>query len=193
MRQNLPWLVALMVPLGLACGSSTTATGGSGAGTTAASGTGAGTTATGSGGSTMGGAIPDPGTSDMVDNDFTDVEPNNTPQQATPLGVAAMGDVNVWVNMNTIGGSSNSADFFVFKSAATAGMFTFDICFNAPTTAMTATLWKVENATQQMPPVGTWTSSGTCVTDQGSVAALEASTEYLFGLTATGGVGSYAA
>jgi hypothetical protein len=126
----------------------------------------------------------------MVDNDFTDVEPNDTPQEATPLGVAANGSVNVWVGGNTIGGS-NLADYFVFESAAAAGAFTFDICFSAPTTGMTATLWTVAGGKEQLPPVGTWTSTGTCVTNMGTTTPLVASTEYLFGLTATGGSSMY--
>jgi hypothetical protein len=174
MRRSLLWLVPLFGPLCFGCG-------GSGSGDT------------GTGGMTMAGGIPDPGTSDQVDQDFTDVEPNDTPSQATPLGVAAAGDVNVWVNGNSIGGSSNTDDYFVFKSAATAGAFTFNICFTAPTTGMTATLWKVEDAAAQMPPVGTWTSSSTCVTGPPAGAPLVASTVYLFGLSATGGAGTYAA
>jgi hypothetical protein len=140
----------------------------------------------------MGGSIPDPGTGNQVDNDFTDKEPNDTPQQATPLGVASTGNINVWVGGNTIGGS-NTADYFVFKSGSTAGQFTFDICFSAPTTAMTATLWKVSGGMQQMPPVGTWMSSSTCVTNMTMPASLEASTDYLLGLTATGGSSMYSA
>jgi hypothetical protein len=178
MRRRLLWLVPLFGPLCVACG------GGHESGGTGASGT---------GGTTMAGGIPAPGTSDQVDNDFTDVEPNNTPEQATPLGIAAASDVNVWVNGNTIGGSGNTEDYFVFESSATAGAFTFDVCFMAPVTAMTATLWKVENAAEVTPPVGTWTSSTGCVTGPMAGAPLEASTVYLFGLSATGGPGMYGA
>jgi hypothetical protein len=141
----------------------------------------------------MAGGIPAPGTTDNVDQNFGDVEPNNTPQQATPLGIAAGADVYVWVNGNTIGGASNPADYFVFQSAPVAGQFSFDICFESGLTGLTATLWKVVNATEQLPPVGTWTASNACVTDMTMPAALEASTEYLFGLTAPEGVGMYAA
>jgi hypothetical protein len=183
MRRTLLWLVPLVAPLCIACGSPKG--GGTGAGSTTSG-------STGAGGMTTGG-IPSPGTSDQVDNDFTDVEPNNTPEQATPLGVAAGSDVNVWVNGNSIGGSDNPEDYFVFESSATAGAFTFDVCFMAPVTAMTATLWKVADGAEVTPPVGTWTSSAGCVTGPMAGAPLEASTVYLFGLSATGGPGMYGA
>ena len=41
-------------------------------------------------------------------------------------------------------------------------------------TAMTATLWKVVDASAQMPAIGTWQSTGTCVTDNPMAAQLEA-------------------
>jgi hypothetical protein len=181
MRRITLFLLPMLLATGLGCGSGG-AHDGAGGGTTSSTGTG-----------TMGGGIPDPGTSDGVDNNFGDVEPNNTPQQATPLGVAMQGGVSVWVDTNDIGGSDNPADYFVFENGPAAGPFTFDICFTAPVTAMTATLWKVVSGTEQMPPIGTWDSTGTCVTDMTTPANLEASAEYLFGLTATGGVGSYSA
>jgi hypothetical protein len=144
------------------------------------------------GGDAMSGPVPAPGSVDNVDNNFGDVEPNNTPSEATPLGTAMGADVNVWVNGNNIGGPGNPADYFVFGTSAMAGQFTFDICFAAPTTAMTATLWMVVNSVEQQPPVGSWTSSSTCVTDM-TPAPLEASSVYLFALTATGGAGMYSA
>jgi hypothetical protein len=202
MRRHLTWrlTLALLAPLSVACGNSGSATsmGAGGTAESATSGhsstasTAAGST-TGSGGGMMAGLIPDPGTVDQVDNNFGSVEPNNTPEQATPLGTASSGSVNVWVDTNTVGGSDNPADYFVFKSGSAAGQFTLDICFTAPLTGLTATLWKVAGGEAEMPPVGTWTSSGTCVTDHTTPAALEASTDYLFGITATGGVGTYSA
>ncbi len=197
MRYRAFFLLPAVLSGGLACGGNGTATGGTGGGSTT-SGTTMMTTSgtTMSSGTTtssmMAGGIPDPGTSDDVDNNFGDVEPNDTPQEATPLGVAMSGDIGVWVNGNAIGGTDTS-DYFVFKSGPATGAFSFDICFNAPVTAMTASLWKVVGGTQQMPAVGTWTSSGTCVTDMTSPAMMEASTDYLFGLTATGGSGMYSA
>jgi len=187
MRRSLAWFVPVLC---LACGGSNAGTGG---GSNGGGGSGGGAMGTGGAGGMMAGGIPDPGTSDQVDQDFTNVEPNDTPQQATPLGVAMSGSVAVWVGGNTIGGSDNPADYFVFKSGPAPGAFSFDVCFGPPITDMTATLWKVVGGAQQTPPIGTWASSGTCVTNSGMGAPLEASTDYLFGLTANGGVGTYGA
>jgi hypothetical protein len=140
----------------------------------------------------MSGAIPDPGTGNGVDNNFGDIEPNDTPSQATPLGIAASSTVRVWVTNNSIGGS-DVADYFVFKSASAAGTFSFDICYSGSVGTLTATLWTVANGQMVTPPVGTWMSSGTCVMSSGMGAALAASTTYLFGVTATGGAGMYSA
>ncbi len=135
--------------------------------------------------------IPDPGTSDQVNVAFVDVEPNDTPEQATPLGIAKSGDVVVWVANNTVGGPSNPADYFVFESGPVASNFEFDMCFSSPITGMTAGLWKVEDATAQMPPVATWTITDSCAPS--FMAPLDASSEYLFGVLATGGPGLYTA
>jgi len=181
---------------GCSNGSGTTLNAG-GSGTTTATATAAtGMTTTGAtmttAATTGGGAIPDPGTSNQVDIDFTDKEPNDTPQTATPLGVSSTPGVAVWVSGNMIG-SSDSSDYFVFKTGGMPGPFTFDVCFNAPVTAMNASLWKVVNGMQQMPPVGTWMSGATCVTDMTNAPMLDANTVYLFGLTGTGGSGGYGA
>src|SRR5438105_2597134 len=74
--------------------------------------------------------IPDPGTSHDVDNNFGDVEPNDAPSQATPLGVSMLADVHVWVNSDAIDGGGDNTDYFVFKSGSSAGQFTFDICWS---------------------------------------------------------------
>jgi hypothetical protein len=138
------------------------------------------------------GCIPDPGTGNQVDNNWGSVGNNSTPGQATPLGTAATGSVYTWVNGNNIGGT-NTANYFVFRSGPTAGTLSFNICFSAPITGMTATLWQVAGGVAQTPPIGTWSSSATCVSDSGMTAPLLANTVYLFGMTATGGAGSYAA
>jgi hypothetical protein len=138
---------------------------------------------------TIDGGVPGPGGGDQVDIAFNDIEPNNTPEQATPLGVSTETDLYPWVNSNTIGGADNPADYFVFQSAPKAGLFEFNMCFNAPLTGMTASLWKVNCGVQQTPPIGTWTVSNTCAST--FTAPLEASTVYLFGVFATGEAGTY--
>jgi hypothetical protein len=159
------------------------------------------------------GGIPCPGTSHQVDVAFQSVAPNDTPQQATPLGISTTGNVIVWIANNAIGGTDNASNYFVFQSGPTSGTFLFSGCFGAPITSMTATLWKVVDSAQQLPPVATASSTpdeseagspdgatdgstdaepptaSACLTfDQ---AVLEANIIYLFGLTATGGAGLY--
>jgi hypothetical protein len=134
--------------------------------------------------------IPDPGTSDAVDQNWGSVGNNSTPSQATPLGTAVGASVSTWVNGNTVGGA-DTANYFVFRSGPAAGQLSFDICFQAPITSMTATLWTVIGGVAQLPPVGTWNSSATCVANTGPDAPLAASTVYLFEVTAAGGSGMY--
>lgn len=189
MRRSLLGLLPVLASLGFGCG---------GSGTTASTGSGAGgenaTTVTGSGtGGTMmmAGKIPAAGPGNQVDQDFTEVEPNDTPETATPLGTAMTAGINVWVTSNKLGGTTDAADYFVFESGPAAGTLTLDICFSAPITEMTATLWKVVDATAQMPAIGTWTSTGTCVQGPAMGVPMDASTEYLLGLTAKGDAATY--
>jgi hypothetical protein len=138
--------------------------------------------------------IPDPGPGGTVDVSFQSVEPNDTPQEATPLGTSTMGDVTVWMTNNTIGGDGNRSNYFVFTSGPTSGTFIFRGCFDSPITGMTATLWKVVDSSEQLPPVATASSvpdgpGMACLTFDQTV--LEPNTVYLFGLTATGGAGQY--
>ncbi len=133
----------------------------------------------------------DPGSGNEVDVNFGDVEPNNTPDEATPLGVAGGPDVTVWVGTNEVGGAANPADYFVFESSSQPGLFQFDMCYTPAITGMTATLAKVVDAEVQSPPIATWTITTICATS--FTAPLEASTVYLFGVLATGGAGTYTA
>src|ERR1700678_1519715 len=76
--------------------------------------------------------IPDPGPGNEVDFDFTNVPPNDTPDQATPLGTSTMADVTVWIVSNDIGGSADPANYFVFRSGPAAGQFAFAGWFGPP-------------------------------------------------------------
>jgi len=136
------------------------------------------------------GGIPSPGPGDLVDNSFTSVAPNATPAEATPLGTSAMADLVVWVGANVIGGA-DAANYFVFESAPDAMLLDFNMCFSGAVTAMTASLWLVQDGAQVLPPVATWTITGTCANSY--TAELEPSTTYLFAVEATGGPGSYTA
>jgi hypothetical protein len=135
--------------------------------------------------------IPHPGTTGQVNIDFQSMEPNDTPEEATPLGVANDGDLIMWVGANPIGGSDNPANYFVFQSGPTPSQLEFNMCYGAPITGMTASLWQVVDCVQQTPPVATWTIGTTCTSNFS--APLEASSVYLFGVEATGEAGTYTA
>jgi hypothetical protein len=138
------------------------------------------------------GSIPDPGTGHGVDSNFGNVEPNDSPSQATPLGVASSASVYLWVSGNA-GGGTDTEDYFVFKTSASAGTFTLStggLCWGGSITGITATLWKVVSGQQMLPPVQTWASTASC-TPPGTAPALEANTEYLLGLAISGGSGTY--
>ena len=133
--------------------------------------------------------VLNPGPGNQVDIAFVNDAQNDTPDRATPLGTSTTNDVTVWGGENNIGGST-SANYFVFRSGPGAGQFAFDGCFTAPVTSMTAALWKVVDQKQVEPALATWaTGSDDCFAS--SSAPIEGSTVYLFGLTATGGAGSY--
>jgi hypothetical protein len=134
--------------------------------------------------------IPHPGSNNVVNTAFNSVEPNDTPEEATPLGVAASGDLIIWVGANTIGGD-NPANYFVFESGPTPSELEFNMCYSTPITGMTASLWQVVDCVQQTPPIATWTIGTTCSSN--FTAPLEASTVYLFGVEATGEAGTYTA
>jgi hypothetical protein len=140
----------------------------------------------------MGAAVPDPGSGNGVDNNFGEVEPNDTPGTATPLGTAANGSVYVWVTQNS-GGGTDMADYFVFKTANNPGTFTLSslgICWDGGITGIDASLWKVQNGQQVMPAIQTWMSTTSC-TPPGNSPALEGNSEYLLGLFFHGGTGNY--
>ncbi len=152
------------------------------------------TASSGGGGGSTGGSIPAPGSTDDVDNDFKSSEPNDSPSQATPLGQAMGPGVYVWVSSNTIGGGHDD-DYFVFESGK-AGDFSLGmsgLCWTGGIATLSATLWKVENAAQVKPPIHTWNGANKCVTSAPGDAPLEANTEYLLGVIATGGSGTYSA
>ena len=141
----------------------------------------------------LGATIPDPGTGNAVGNNFGSVEPNDSPGQATPLGVAMAGDVYTWVNNNKIGGG-DTTDYFVFKSGPAASEFSLGaggLCWMGAITNLSATLWKVTNHQQVLPAVHQWQGNGTCVKSTKGDAPLEPNTDYLFGVTSTGGAGNY--
>jgi hypothetical protein len=140
--------------------------------------------------------IPDPGPGHQVDIGFQNVLPNDTPQKATPLGtsIATNGMLPVWINNNLIGGPRAKSNYFVFRSSSMTQEFIYRGCFTLPIKTMKATLWKVVDHAEQLPPVAVSTSAmdgpgSACLDFDATV--LEPNTVYLFELTATGGAGLY--
>jgi hypothetical protein len=148
--------------------------------------------ATSSGGE--GGSIGflDPGPGNQVNIAFNNTTNNDSIAHAAPLGTSLTSDVTVWITQNTIGGDF-PANYFVFRSAPEAGTFFFNGCSNAPITSMTADLWEVEGSELKQPAVGSWKSvaSGGTACFNNVSAMMEASTVYVFGLTAEGPQGTY--
>jgi len=98
-----------------------------------------------------GAAVADPGPGGAIDNNLDDVEPNDSPAMATPLGTAAGLSIYTWVNGDSSGGT-DAADYFVFRSGPTAGEFTLGssgLCFGPPLQTLRATLWKVAGGAGQ--------------------------------------------
>jgi hypothetical protein len=145
----------------------------------------------------MGGMVPGPGTASGqsdFNNNFGSKPGDTTPAMATQLGVATTSDVYVWVNNNSLG--AGASDYFVFQSGSMPGNFTLGqggLCWNGAITNLTATLWTVANGMAVNPPVHTWNGNGTCVKSTTGDAPLVANTEYLLGVVATGGAGTYSA
>ena len=119
-----------------------------------------------------GGAILAAGTSDAVDDNFGDVEPNNTPSQATPLGTAARQRLYVGFG-NTIGGT-DTADYFVFEAARPEGMFTLGasgLCYTGSDHQLDRDAVEGRGGTRDSTPVGSWTSATGCATGTATLGA----------------------
>ena len=65
------------------------------------------------------------------------------------------------------------------------------LCWMGAITNLSATLWKVTNHQQVLQAIHQWQGNGTCVKSAKGDAPLEPNTDYLFGVTATGGAGNY--
>ena len=180
-----------------------------GAGGTGGTGTGGNTgggggTGTGGGGGTGGAAepIPDPGT--VMGGEWTDVEPNDKPSQAVPVGIL---NGPVWMGFAdpyTAISSPTDVDYFVFKSTDAAGLpnVNIQICWSFPGNLLDLNLYEVVSS-QQGSLVKSATDTGTgCETlvDIGQAATdLKPDTVYLLevvagpGLDLAGDPGLYSA
>lgn len=125
-------------------GDTTTSTAGAGGATGGAGGTTATGGATGGAGGDMG-TIPDPGTT--VGGEWTDVEPNDTPSQAVPVGIL---NGSVWMGFAdpvTAISSPTDVDYFVFKTgdAASLANDNIQVCWSFAGNLLDLNLYAVDN------------------------------------------------
>lgn len=125
-------------------GGATTGVGGAGGDTGGTGGAGGATTGTGGG---MG-TVPDPGTA--MGGEWTDVEPNDTPSQAVPvgtiLGSAWMGFAQPYTAINP----ETDVDYFVFRTADAASLDSdyISVCWSFPGNLLDLELYEVVNSMQ---------------------------------------------
>lgn len=178
--------------------STTTTTATTGATSTSessSSSTGTATTSTG-----MMGLIPDPG--NEMNGEWTDIEPNDTPDQAVPMGILTGPIWAGFVAPYTAINPETDVDYFVFKTGAdTSGVY-MALCWSFAGNLLDMNLYEVENQMQgQLAATATDTAPG-CETlvDFGEGATLlSPSTTYLLevrgapGLNLAGDPGLYTA
>lgn len=145
----------------------------------------------GAGPDMAGGVIPDPGTE--VGGEWTDVEPNDTPSQATPVGVlngpAWVGFVEPFTEI----ASTTDVDYFVFKTADAASLANdyISLCWGGGVNLLDAHLYEVVDQHQGTEVVTATTTNTSCETvidfGQGPTI-LAADTVYLLELRAAPGL-----
>jgi hypothetical protein len=143
--------------------------------------------------------VPDPGTGAMPSS-WPDTEPNDTPEQAVPLGVGG-GQIGPYIEEFTGGGhlgGGDEADYFVFRTApAAAGASTFiaQACWDGALNVdlLDIALYKVVDGQPLIPVISAATNSTACERLPMFNVPLEADTKYLFALTHVAGAGAYQA
>jgi hypothetical protein len=155
----------------------------------------------GAGGAAMG-MIPDPGST--VGGEWTDVEPNDKPSQAVPVGIV---EGPIWMGFAspvTAMSSPADVDYFVFRTGADATLANVNIqtCWSFPGNLLDLNLYEVVQS-QKGPLVKSATTTNTsCETVIGfgeGTMVLKADTIYLLeviagpGLDLAGDPGLYSA
>jgi hypothetical protein len=152
-------LLAFFLLLG--CGDDSNATGGGGDSTstssTKASATNSSGSTTGSGSSTAGmattstgmmGLIPDPG--NEMGGEWTDIEPNDTPDHAVPMGILAG---PIWAGFSepyTAINPETDVDYFVFKTNNDLASINMQLCWSFAGNLLDMNLYEVQNQMQGM-------------------------------------------
>ncbi len=147
---------------------------------------GAGTGGTGTGG-VMIGMIPDPGTT--VGGEWTDIEPNDDPSSAVPVGVL---ESSIWMGFAmpaTAISSPTDVDNFVFRTGAVATLsnINMQICWSFPGNLLDMNLYDVVQGKKGALVKSAKVTAGTCETlimpPEGSML-LKADTVYLLEVVA---------
>jgi hypothetical protein len=139
----------------------------------------------------MMGMIPDPG--NQPSGEWTDMEPNNTPSQATPMGVLTG---PIWAGFTdplTAINPATDVDYFVFKTgdAASLANVYISLCWSFAGNLLDLTLYEVVNSMQGQVVASAATTGTGCETlvDVGEgTTLLQATTTYLLEVAAAPGL-----
>jgi len=142
--------------------------------------------------------VPDPGTGAMPMS-WPDTEPNDTPEQAVPLGVGS-GQIGPYIEFRGPGGhlgGGDEADYFVFKTSSAPGTtFIANACWDANlhVNLLDFTLYKVVDGQPLIVVDSSNRTDDDCERPQPFWnLALEPDTKYLFALIHVEGEGFYEA
>ncbi len=165
-------VAALGLTLGLAgCGDDTGSGGSAGSTTTTASGTTqAGTTSTQASTSTtvaststgVGGLIPDPGNG--MNGEWTDIEPNDLPSQAVPMGILSGPIWAGFVMPYTAINPATDVDYFVFKTGADLSGIYMALCWSFAGDLLDMYLYQVDSQMQGAMVASAATTGSGCET-----------------------------
>jgi hypothetical protein len=140
--------------------------------------------------------VPDPGTMRMQFA-WPDTEPNDTPEQAVPLGVGSGGQIGPYIGPmgggSTLGGGDN-ADYFVFRTAPVAGAtFIANVCWDDTLNVnlLDLALYKVVDGQPLIPVMSSTSSNIKCEMQVPFNIDLAPDTKYLFALIHVEGAATY--
>jgi hypothetical protein len=142
--------------------------------------------------------VPDPGTGPLP-MAWPDTEPNDTPEQAVPIGMGA-GQIGPYIGLFDAEdghlGAGDEADYFVFRTApVVTSMFIAGACWDAALNIdlLDFALYKVIDGQPLVLVTKTSTPSTSCEVQQPFSIPLDADSKYLFAVTHVAGEGSYSA
>jgi hypothetical protein len=141
--------------------------------------------------------IPDPGTGTMAFF-WPDTEPNDTPEQAVPLGIGS-GQIGPYIGPQGTGshlGGADVADYFVFRTSPAPGTsFIASACWDPALNVnlLDIVLYQVIDGEPLVPVASSSNPDKTCDRLEPFSIPLAPDTEYLFALIHVEGEGQYEA